>query len=168
MKSKINLIIAVGVLVFIAMACNASFTTANISSFNFGKNEKAEPAQTNFDINDKIYAVANVSNTSSKHKMKFKVSYENVQGKSKGEEALTKELDFEGARPIYLSFNVPLPGEYKVEATLLGEDGKEIDKKSGTLTIKGNPPSTTEEPKKSSPDSDQDSDKTKDSDSDSN
>jgi hypothetical protein len=43
--------------------------------------------------------------------MKFKLTYENVQGKGKGEEALSKDIDFEGARPIFLSFNVPLPGD---------------------------------------------------------
>jgi hypothetical protein len=150
MKKHFNSIIAIGILVFIAMACNASFTTANISSFNFGKNDKAEPPTTNFDIADKIFAVANVANTSSKHKMKFKLTYENVQGKGKGEEALSKDIDFEGARPIFLSFNVPLPGEYKVEATLLGEDGKEVDKKSGTITVKGSAPApaTSTETKK--------------------
>ncbi len=150
MRSKINLIIAVGVLVFIAMACNASFTTANISSFNFGKNEKADPPTTTFNTGDKVYAVAMVSNTSSKHKMRFKVFYENVQGKNKGEEAMNKELDFEGARPVYLFFDVPVPGEFKVEATLFDDSGKEIDKKSGTFTVKGNPNTATEEPKKDS------------------
>ncbi len=163
MKSKINLIIAVGLLVFIAMACNASFTTANISSFNFGKNEKAEPPTTTFNTGEKVYAVTVVSNTSSKHKMRFKVFYENVQGKTKGEEAMNKDIDFEGARPVYLYFDVPIPGDFKVEATLLDESGKEVDKKSGTFTVKGNPPTTTEKPKSSS-----DSDKDKDADSDDN
>jgi hypothetical protein len=163
MKSKINLIVAVGVLVFIAMACNASFTTANISSFNFGKNEKAEPPTTTFNTGEKVYAVAIVSNTSSKHKMRFKVFYENVTGKTKGEEAMNKDLDFEGARPVFLTFDLPVPGEFKVEATLLDEQGKELDKKSGTFTVKGESQTTTEKPKSSS-----DSDKDKDSDSDDN
>jgi hypothetical protein len=156
MKSKINLIIAVGVLVFIAMACNASFTTANISSFNFGKNDKAEPPTSSFNTGEKVYAVAMVANTSSKHKMRFKVFYENVQGRTKGEEAMNKELDFEGARPVFLTFDLPIPGDFKVEATLLDEQGKELDKKSGTFTVKGNPQTATEEPQKSS-DSDKDS-----------
>jgi len=143
MKKHINSIIAIGVLVFIAMACNASFTTANISSFNFGKNDSANPPTTTFDIADKIYAVTIVSNTSAKHKMKFKVIYENVSGKSKGEEFATKDVDFEGARPVFLYFNAPLPGEYRVDAVLVAEDGKELDKKSGTITVKGNAPTST-------------------------
>lgn len=155
MKTKINLIIATCVLVFIALAC--SFTTANISSFNFGKNEKAEPPTTTFDINDKIYAVTVVSNTSAKHKMKFKVTYENVQGKNKGEEFASKDIDFESARPVYLYFNVPAPGDYRVDATLVAEDGKELDKKTGTFTVKGEAPKTSTETKKTDSDSDSDS-----------
>ena len=133
MKSKINLMLALGVLVFIAMACNASFTTANISSFSFGKNDKAEPATTTFNMGEKVYAVAMVSNTSSKHKMRF--NFENVS--NNGVKPMTKELDFEGSRPVYLELTIPAGGEYKVEATWFDESGKEIDKKSGTFTVKG-------------------------------
>jgi hypothetical protein len=158
MKKHFYSIIAIGVLVFIAMACNASFTTANISSFNFGKNDSAAPPTTTFDIADKIYAVTIVSNTSAKHKMKFKVSYENVQGKNKGEEFATKDIDFEGARPVFLYFNVPLPGEYKVDAVLVAEDGKELDKKSGTITVKGSAPASTTSTETKKDDESKDSD----------
>jgi hypothetical protein len=152
MKNKVSAILAISLLIFVGLAC--SFSTANISSFNFGKNEKAEPPTTTFDINDKIYAVATVSNTSSKHKMNFKIIYENVEGKTKGEEAFKKDLDFEGARPVYLFFNAPIAGEYKVEATLFGEDGKELDKKTGTVTVKGDATKTSTETKKTDSDDD--------------
>ena len=159
MKNKINSIIAICTLVFIAMACNASFTTANISSFNIGKNEKAEPPTTTFNVGEKIYVVTVVSNTSSKHKMRFKVFAENATGLKKGEEALTKDIDFEGARPVFLYFDAAVPGDFKVEATLLDDQGKELDKKSGTFSIKGSAPTTTTEKPKDSSDSDKDKDK---------
>lgn len=143
MKSKINLIFAVSVLILVSLACSGSFTTANIGSFNFGKNEDANPPTTTFNVGEKIFAVANVANTSGKHKLKFKISFENVQGKGKGEEALTKDIDFEGSRAVFLNFNAPLPGEYKLDAALLDESGKEIDKKSGTVTVKGDAPAPT-------------------------
>ncbi len=168
MKSTISAVIALTALIFIVLACNASFTTANISSFNFGKNEKADPPSTSFDVGEKIYAVANVANTSSKHKMKFNIIFENVEGKSKGEEALNKEIEFEGSRPVFLFFDAPIPGEYKVEAILFDEQGKELDKKSGTVTVKGDSPgTTTDEPTDSddSPDSDSDSSESSSSDS---
>jgi hypothetical protein len=154
MKSKINLIIAVGVLVFIAMACSGSFTTANISSFNFGKNNTATPPTTSFDVSDKVYAVANVSGAMGKYKMRFK--FENTS--NNGVLPMTKDIDFEGSRPIYLELTIPTGGDYKVEATLLDETGKEVDKKSGTFNVKGGAPATTTEKPKSSSDSDKDKD----------
>lgn len=155
MKTKINSLIAVSVLIFIAMACNASFTTANISSFNFGKNDKAEPPTTTFDVGDKVYAVATVSNTSSKHKLKFKVT-----PPDKSAAPVEKEFDFTGAASVNLYFNAVLAGEWKVDAVLLDEDGKEIDKKSGTITVKGGNTSnstSTEKPKTDSTDASEDS-----------
>lgn len=140
MKKHIVSIIALAMLIFVALACNASFTTASISSLNFGKNDTATPPTTTFDVGEKVFAVANVAGSMSKQKLKFRVTFENVQGKGKGEEAFKKDLDFEGSAPAILTLTLPFPGEYKVEATLQDEDGKEIDKKSGTITVKGSMP----------------------------
>ena len=150
MKKQLGAIIAVGVLVFIALACNGSFTTANISKLEFGKNETATPSATTFDASDKIYAVATVSNTSQKLKMEFKVTAENVAGAQKGKEVISKSIDFDGARPIWLQFSVNMPGEYKVEATMSDDTGKKIDSKSGTITVKGSaaPPPSSSDSKK--------------------
>lgn len=146
MKKHIGAVFALGILIFVAAACNGSFTTANISKLEFGKNETAQPAATTFDINDKMYAVATVSNTSEKLKMAFKVTVENVTGAAKGQEVISKSIDFEGARPIWLQFTVNKPGEFRVETVLSDETGKEIDKKSGTITVTGSaaPPATTD------------------------
>ncbi len=141
MKKQFSAIIALGILVMVALACSGSFTTANISKFEFGKNDTATPASTTFDVSDKIYAVATVSNTSQKLKMEFKVTSDSGALK----EPLTKSIDFEGARPIWLQFSVPAAGTYKVDATLKDDTGKTIDSKSGTITVKGSaapPPSS--------------------------
>lgn len=146
MRRQFGAVIAVGVLAFIALACSGSFTTANISKLEFGKNDTATPASTTFDVSDKIYAVATVSNTSEKLKMEFNVTVENVSGAAKGKEVLKKSIDFEGARPIWLQFSVNAPGDYKVEATMTDDTGKKIDSKSGTVSVKGSaapPPSET-------------------------
>lgn len=151
MKNKINAIIAIGVLVFIAMACNASFTTANISSFNFGKNDTAEPATTTFNQGEKVYAVANVSNAMGKHKVRFK-----VESASGGGQPLTKEVELPGSGRAYLEITSIGGGEYKAEATLIDETGKEVDKKTGTFSVKGGAPTTTTEKKEDSSDSESD------------
>ena len=146
MKKQFSAVFAIGILVFVALACNGSFTTANISKFEFGKNDTATPSSTSFDVSDKIYAVATVSNTSQKLKMEFKVTAENVTGAPKGKEVMNKSIDFEGARPIWLQFSVNAPGEYKVEATMSDDTGKKIDSKSGTITVKGSaaPPASSD------------------------
>ncbi len=150
MKNKINTLIAISVLIFIAMACNASFTTANISSFNFGKNDKAEPATTTFNVGEKVFAVAIVSNAMSKIKVRFKV--ESTSGNS--QQPLTKEVELEGAGRAFLELTNLPSGEYKAEAVLFDDSGKEIDKKSGSFTVKGGSTETT----KPSSDSNKDAD----------
>lgn len=154
MKNKLSLIIAVSVLAFIAMACNASFTTANISSFNFGKNDKAEPPTNSFNAGEKVYAVANVSNAMGKNKVRFK--FENTS--NNGIQPMTKDVDLEGGGRAYLELTIPKGGDYKVEATLLDESGKEVDKKSGTFNIKGDAVPAASENSKDSDDSDKDKD----------
>ena len=140
MKKNITAIFAIGILVFVAVACSGSFSTANISELKFGKNEKAEPATTSFNTGENIYAVAAVSNASGKNKLTFKVTYENVPGKGKGEEVGNKTTDVEGSMILWQQFSSPLPGEFKVEATLSDDTGKQIDSKSGTVTVKGSAP----------------------------
>ncbi|MBK7705756.1 MAG: hypothetical protein IPN69_24600 [Acidobacteria bacterium] len=160
---KNQTIILVVVCVFVALAAGCSFTTAKIAKLDFGKNDKASPSTTSFEMSDKIFAVTEVSGAMGKHKMKFKISYEDVAGKKKGEEALSKEIEFDGSAAPYLSFNVPAGGTYKVDATLLDETGKEIETKSGTVTVKGAPASTPDtSASKTDADKDADSDEKKD------
>jgi hypothetical protein len=139
MKKNIITFVAIGLMAFFAAGFSCSFTTANISKLDFGKNEKGDQATTTFSVGEKIYSIATISNTSSKHKINFVVTADNVSGKKKGDEVYNQKIDFEGARPVWLAFNVANPGDYKVDANLLDEDGKQIDSKSGTITVKGAP-----------------------------
>ena len=132
---------ALGILIVVAAACNGSFSTANVSELKFGKNNKADPTATSFNTGEDIYALATVSNApDSKYKLTWKITYDEVKGKSKGEEVGTNTVDFEGSKQLWQSFSSPLPGEYGVEATLSDAEGKKIDSKSGNLTIKGSAP----------------------------
>ena len=139
MKKNIITFVAIGLMAFFAAGFSCSFTTANISKLDFGKNEKGDQATTNFSVGEKIYSIATISNTSSKHKINFVVTADNVTGKKKGDEVYNEKIDFEGARPVWLAFNLANPGDYKVDANLMDEDGKTIDTKSGTITVKGAP-----------------------------
>jgi hypothetical protein len=138
MKTKTTLITVLAFLAFTFSAC--SFSTANISELKFGKNDTATPAATSFNVGEKIFAVASVSNAMGKHKVKFNMKYENVAGKGKGESFGKPELEVEGDSEAFVHFNSNLPGDYSVEAVLVDEQGKELGKKSGTIKITGSAP----------------------------
>lgn len=143
MKNNINFLIAIGILTLVTLACNASFTTANLSGLKFGKNEKANPSSETFKPADKIFVVSEVNNTSSKHQVKFRLLFDNVKGQKSGAPVpgAEKTLEAPGSSAVHFSVAIPggfPPGTYRAEAVLLDEDGaKEIDRKEGTFTIAG-------------------------------
>jgi hypothetical protein len=134
MKTKIKLIIALSVLALIVPACSMSFTTANISSFNFGKNDTGNPPATSFDVGEKVYVVATISNAMGKYKLKYKITMPSSPT------PIEKDLSFEGNYRAFLDLTPNVAGEFKVEAILSDESGKEIDKKSGSFMVKGSAP----------------------------
>ncbi len=152
MKNKINAIIGLCVFVFITLACNASFTTANIGSFAFGKNDTANPPVTSFNVGEQVFAVVNVANAMGKHKVKFKIA-------RAGGAPVEQEIAFEGSRSVHYSFTPSVPGEIKFDVSLLDEGGKEIDKKSGSITVKGDAAPTTSTDKPKTDDAGQDDEK---------
>ena len=156
-KRIVSTFFAMAVVCFFT-AC--SFTTANISSFTFGKNETATPAATSFDMADKVYAVAVVANAMGKYKMKFKLTMENPPAGAKAE-PMTKDIDFDGSRSVWLTFSPGAPGTYKAEAVLTDESGKEIDKKSGTFTVKGEAPKPAAAPADSNSNTEEDAEDSK-------
>lgn len=162
MTNKINAAIALGILILVSIAC--SFSTANLSELKFGKDKDASSPTTTFKPADEIFVVTAVNNASGKNKAKFRVLFDKVEGGESGAVAykLEKELEVEGSRPIWLNFSVPtgiVPGTYKAEVVLTGEDGKELDRKTGTFTVSGEMPKSAK-----SDDTDTDTDETKDSD----
>jgi len=153
MTNKINSVFALVVLILVSMAC--SFSTANLSDLKFGKDKDASGAGTSFKPTDEIFAVTGVNNSSGKTKAKFRLLYDNVAGAQSGTVAykVEKELPVEDSRAIWLNFSVPGgfdSGSYKVEVVLTGEDGKELDRKTGSFTITGDASSKTAKPDKQS------------------
>ena len=141
MKNKINTIFTIGVLIFISMACNASFSTANLSELTFGKDKNATATSGTFKPEDQIFAISAVNNASGKNKAKFRVLFDKVDGSQSGSVAynLENEMEVEGSRSFW--FTIPdglAPGSYKVELVLKDEDGKELDRKTGGFTVNSN------------------------------
>jgi hypothetical protein len=140
MTNKINSVLAIGILIVISMACSASFSTANLSEIKFGKDKDASGASTSFKPEDEIFAVTAVNNASGKNKVKIRVLFDKVEGAQSGAVANNLETDMtvEDSRAIWFNFAIPGgidPGSYKVEFVLSNEDGKELDRKTGSFTI---------------------------------
>lgn len=149
MTKKINSVIALGILILTAMAC--SFSTANLSEIKFGKDKDAKGESTTFKPEDEIFAVSSVNNASGKNKVKFRVLFDKVEGEKTGTVAykLDTETNVEDSRPIWFNFSYPqgfIPGTYKAELVLTGEDGKELDRKSANFTVTGENPNKTVKP----------------------
>lgn len=169
MTHKFNLLFVAGIFLFLSMAC--SFSTANLSELKFGKDKDASGAGTTFNPTDEIFAVTAVNNASGQNKVKFRLLFDKVEGGQSGAVAykVEKETTVEGSRAIWLNFSVPggfVPGSYKFETVLMGEDGKELDRKTGSFTITGtasNKPASTDN--KSSDDTKSNSTKDEDKDS---
>ena len=140
-----NFVLALGLMLGLLLACNYSFTTANISSLKLGKDENIKTETSDFKPGDVVYAVAQISNTSDTHKVKARVLFDNVEGQDSGKvvPGLETSLDVPGAVPVTLNFTGPgknwLSGRYKVEVTMTDDAGKQIDQKTATFTVTGPP-----------------------------
>ncbi len=146
MTNKINFLGVFGILMLVSLAC--SFSTANLSEIKFGKDNSATNPSTKFKPEDNIFVVTSVNNAGGKNKVKFRLLFDEVEGAKSGTLAYKaeKELEVEGSREVYFNFSVPsgiVPGSYKTEAILLGEDGKEFDRKTAAFTVNGKSSSKT-------------------------
>lgn len=149
MKNKFSLTIAFAVVMLTAMAC--SFSTANLGELKFAKDKDGGGAGTSFKPGDEIFAITSVNNAMGKNKVKFRLLFDKVEGGQAGAVAykLDTTTDVEGSRPIWFNFSYPegfLPGTYKTEVVLVDEDGKELDRKTGSFTIAGDNPNKTAKP----------------------
>ncbi|HMQ03298.1 MAG TPA: hypothetical protein PKD26_05235 [Pyrinomonadaceae bacterium] len=135
MKNLFGSVFSTALLIVVATACNFNYTSANISELKFGKNDRAEPSTKSFNTGEDIYAVAVISNAKGKFKLTWRMSYENVPGKGKGEEIGTNSREFEDSSRLWQTFSTPLTGEYKVEATLQDDKGKTIETRADTVMV---------------------------------
>ena len=168
MKNKINVSIALGIVILAAMAC--SFSTANLSEIKLAKDKDGGGASTSFKPNDEIFVVTAVNNASGKNKVKFRVLFDKVEGAQTDTVAykLDTTLDVDGSRPVWFNFSHPegfISGTYKTEVVLTGDDGKELDRKTGSFTITGENSNKTAKPNTpSSEDTNSESEETKETD----
>lgn len=139
-----NLGLGIGFILVAALACNYSFTTANVSKLKLGKDKNVSTETDKFSPNDTVYGVATISNTSNKQKVKIRLLYDDVKGQESGKLFPGTEASsvINGASDVPLNFSPPpngwANGRYKVEFTMFDEDGnKQVDQKTATFNVSG-------------------------------
>lgn len=135
MKKIFNLTLVLGTLLAVGLACN--FTTANLSDITFAKDQDGDKTIKSIEQGEKFFALTSLNNASGKHKVKWEV----LDKSGEEIELPENEIEVDGSRKLWLTLTVPQnasAGKYKFKVILLDEKGeKEIDKKTGTLTVKG-------------------------------
>src|SRR5258706_11561309 len=129
------LVISLGLLIPLALACKFSASTANISSLKVGKDKTVTTEASTFGPNDIVYAVATIGNSPGKVKVKGRLVPDNEPGAQGPEDT----VELPGSCTATFTFTPPAAGfpagKYKIEVTMMNEDGEQKDQKSATFTV---------------------------------
>lgn len=135
MQKRPMLLVSLGLLLSLAVACSFSASTANISSVKLAKDKAAATETSTFAPNDTVYAVATISNSMSKVKVKGRLIVEDAPGEKGPEDTI--ELGSSGTATF--TFTPPAsgfpPGKYKIEVTMFNENGEQKDQKSASFSV---------------------------------
>ena len=142
-KNRLGLVLALGMLVAVFSACSFNLTTANIRSLKISKDEDGKNEASTFGPGEKVYVVADIANNIGKVQVKFRVLYDNVEGKDAGTAVggAEKTLDVEGSRPAIFWISLPgsdfANGRYKAEVTMYAENGQQKGQRTATFNVEG-------------------------------
>lgn len=127
-------------LLVMTAACSVSFTTANISSLNLGKDKGVSQPTTQFGPEDKIFVAAEVANVPGSVKVTGRLLVEHAEGLESGlfpgaETTIT--LPASGVASFTFSPpSVGWPtGKYKVEVIMRDETGAQKDQKTTEFSV---------------------------------
>ena len=135
-----GLAVSLGVLVFAALACNFSASTANISDLKVSKDKAATQTTSSFAAADTVYAAATISNAPGAVKVKGRLVFDEVEGAPSGPvPGAETTIDLPGSGTATFTFTPPSSGfpagKYKVEVFMLNESGEQKDQKSADFTV---------------------------------
>lgn len=138
--ARVGLAVSLGVLVFAALACNFSASTANISDMVLAKDEAGTQKTSSFAATDTIYAIATISNAPSAVKVRGRLVFEEVEGRQSGPvPGAETTVDLPGDGKATYTFTPPPSGfpagKYKAEVFMLNEAGEQKDQKSASFTV---------------------------------
>src|SRR5260370_38177708 len=130
-----TLVVRLGLLMVLGLSCKFSASTANISGLKIGKDKNAATETSTFAPNDTVYAVATISNSPGKVKVKGRLVPEDAPGEKRPENT----VELPGSGTATLTFTPPASGfpagKYKIEVTLMDEAGEQKDQKSASFTV---------------------------------
>lgn len=135
-----ELMLGLGILLVVALACKFSASTANLSSLKVSKDKAASQETSTFDANDTVYAVADVSNAPGKVKVKGRLVADGVEGVDNGPiPGLETTLELPGSGTATFTFSPPASGwpkgKYKVEVQMMNEEGEQKDQKTTGFSV---------------------------------
>ncbi|MBC7930665.1 MAG: hypothetical protein H7Z38_08860 [Rubrivivax sp.] len=135
-----NLTFSLGFLLVVALACNYSASTANISDLKLGKDKDISQETSSFSAKDTVYALATISNAPGAVKVTGRLVIEEVAGQQSGPiPGLEKTLELPGSTTATFNFSPPTAGwpagKYKMEVLMLNEAGEQKDQKAVSFTV---------------------------------
>jgi hypothetical protein len=135
-RTRSVFIVTFGLLVVLGVACKFSASTANISSLKIGKDKSVSTESSTFSPSDTVYAAATIGNAISKVKVKGRLVIEDAPGEKGPEDT----VELPGSGIATFTFTPPSSGfpagKYKIEVTMLNEDGEQKDQKSASFEVK--------------------------------
>jgi hypothetical protein len=134
------LVISLGLLLALALACKFSASTANISGLKIGKEKNVGSETSSFAPNDTVYGVATIGNAGSKVKVKGRLVVEDVSGLKTGPmPGVEDTVELPGSGTATFTFTPPASGwpagKYKVEVLMMDENGDQKDQKSASFSV---------------------------------
>jgi hypothetical protein len=139
-KIRHLLIVVIFAAIAVAAGCGRD-PQATITKLSFGSSAAADPSINDFEVNKTIFAVAKVAGAKGRHSINFQVTALNgVANKGDGDPVMNKQVEFEGEQPLFMSFQLAYPGQYKIEAVLSDDKGAVLDLTAGNITVTGDPP----------------------------
>ncbi len=138
--TRSNLVLGLGILIVVALACKFSATTASIGSVKLGKDKTASTETSKFGPSDTVYAVAEISHAAEKVKVKGRLAIEDVPGQKTGPvPGLEDEVELAGSGTATFTFTPPASGwpkgKYKIDILMMNEAGEQKDQKSASFTV---------------------------------
>jgi hypothetical protein len=139
-RSRSLLLVSLGLLLALALACKFSASTANISGLKIGKEKVVSSETSRFEPNDNVYGVATIGNAMSKVKVKGRLVVEDATGLKAGPlPGVEDTVELPGSGTATFTFTPPASGwpsgKYKVEILMLDENGDQKDQKSASFSV---------------------------------